>query len=103
MLKLIFYVPVESAEMVKAALFKIGAGKIGNYDQCSFETIGIGQFRPLKGATPNIGELGILEKIPEAKVEMVIDDIIVKEAIRVLNKVHPYETPAYQVLQCLDV
>jgi hypothetical protein len=103
MLKLIFYVPVESAEAVKTALFNIGAGKIGNYDQCSFETIGIGQFRALKGATPSIGELGILEKISEAKVEMVLDDIIVKEAIRVLKEVHPYETPAYQVLQCLDV
>lgn len=103
MLKLIFYVPVEFAEEVKNALFKTGAGKFGNYDQCSFETIGIGQFRALKGATPSIGELGILEKISEAKVEMVIDDIIVKEVIRVLNEVHPYETPAYQVLKCLDI
>ena len=57
MLKLIFYVPVESAETVKAALFNTGAGKIGNYDQCSFETLGMGQFRALPGANPSIGSL----------------------------------------------
>lgn len=103
MLKLTFYVPVDSAETVKNALFKVGVGKIGNYDQCSFETLGTGQFRPLNGANPHIGNVGIVEKISELRVEMVLDDNILKEAIVALKSSHPYETPAYDVIKCLDV
>lgn len=103
MMKLIFYVPVESAEAVKSALFSVGVGKIGHYDQCSFETLGVGQFRALKGANPSVGEVGILEKISELKVEMVLSDNILSEAVAALKKAHPYETPAYQVIECLDI
>lgn len=103
MLKLTFYVPVESAESVKNALFKTGAGKIGNYEHCSFQTLGIGQFIPLQGANPHIGQIEKLEKVEELRVEMVLDDIILGDAIKALKNSHPYETPAFDVVKCLDV
>lgn len=102
MLKLVFYVPVKKSEIVKTALFKLGVGRIGNYDSCCFETVGQGQFRPLNGANPSVGNVGKVEKVPEAKVEMVLDETIIEEAIKVLKEVHPYETPAYQVIRCED-
>lgn len=103
MLKLTFYVPVESAETVKNALFKVGVGKIGNYEHCCFETVGTGQFKPLAGANPSIGNVGSVEKVSELRVEMVLDDIILGDAIRALKNSHPYETPAFDVVKCLDV
>ncbi len=103
MLKLTFYVPVDSAQEVKDALFKVGAGKIGNYDSCAFESSGTGQFRALPGANPSIGKINVLEKISELRVEMVLDDNILTESIKALKDAHPYETPAYDVIQCLLV
>ena len=102
MLKLTFYVPVESCETVKNALFNVGVGRIGNYDQCSFETQGIGQFRPLDGANPTIGKQGLVEKISEVRVEMVLEDHILSKAVEALKSAHPYETPAYDVVKCME-
>nr|BDT28632.1 NGG1p interacting factor NIF3 [Bacteriovorax sp. HI3] len=101
--KLTFYVPLDSAEKVKSALFAVGVGKIGNYDSCSFETRGVGQFRALSGANPTIGNVGVVEKVEELRVEMVMDDTIVKEAVMALKKAHPYETVAYDVIKCVEV
>jgi hypothetical protein len=97
-----FYVPALQAGQVKAAMFRTGAGKIGNYEQCSFEFLGTGQFMPLKGATPFLGNTDELEKVNEVKVEMVCDKALIKEVIKALRDAHPYETPAYHVLECLD-
>jgi hypothetical protein len=96
MFKLEFYVPVEYAEKVKNAVFAAGGGRIGNYDCCSWETLGSGQFRPSYDANPFIGEAGNLEKTPELKVEMVCDDNLIDFVITALIDAHPYETPAYQ-------
>ncbi len=103
MLKLTFFVPKDSCEKVKEALFAVGAGKIGHYENCCFETEGIGQFKAMKGAHPSIGQVDILEKILEVRVEMVLNDIILNDVIRELKKHHPYETPAFDVVKCLDV
>jgi hypothetical protein len=103
MLKLTFYVPVDSKEQVKNALFTVGVGKIGHYDMCAFETEGQGQFRALTGANPTIGKIGNIEKISEVRVEMVMDDSILKEAVSALLRAHPYETPAYDIVKCLDL
>lgn len=102
MLKLTFYVPVESKEVVKNALFDVGVGRIGNYDRCSFETEGLGQFRALTGSNPTIGKVGDVEKISEVRVEMVMDDHILLEAVKALKNSHPYETPAYDVVKCME-
>jgi hypothetical protein len=102
MLKLIYYVPLKQSKMVKEELFKIGVGKIGNYDSCCFETQGIGQFRPLDGANPTLGRHNEIEKVEEVKVEMVLHEDIAQKAVSTLKAAHPYEEVAYQVFQCLD-
>lgn len=102
MYKLAFFVPVEHAESVKEAVFETGAGRIGNYEACCFQTRGIGQFRPLKGADPHIGQLGTLETVEEFKIELVCEDELIKAAIAALKLAHPYEEVAYDVWQLAD-
>lgn len=97
MYKVSFYVPVSFAEKVKVALFCAGAGRIGAYDKCCWETRGTGQFSALAGSNPAIGEHGVIETVQELKVEMVCCDEFIKEAIAALKKSHPYEVPAYEV------
>lgn len=103
MYKLCFYVPKDAAESVKSAVFSVGAGKIGDYDQCCWQVEGIGQFRALPGADPYIGEVGALESVTEMRVEMVVADADIQAVVQALREAHPYETPAYDVLQVIDI
>ena len=102
MYKLCFYVPENATDLVKNALFEAGAGKIGNYDCCCWQTLGTGQFRPLDNSNPTIGEIGLIESVAEFKVEMVCEDKYIKVAIKALKKAHPYEEPAYDVCKMED-
>lgn len=102
MYKLSFYVPTQNKEEVKTALFDIGVGKYKNYDSCSFETLGIGQFRPINEANPHIGSLGNIERVEEYKVEMICEDSLIKDAVKTLKKSHPYEEVAYEVFKLED-
>ena len=97
MYKLCFYVPENATDLVKNAVFEAGAGKIGNYDSCCWQTLGDGQFRPLDNSQPYIGQKGQLETVTEFKVEMVCADERIKAVIAALKKAHPYEEPAYEV------
>ncbi|MDR9440434.1 MAG: NGG1p interacting factor NIF3 [Halomonas sp.] len=97
MYKLTFYVPVAEAEAVKEAVFATGAGRIGDYEACCFQTRGTGQFRPLEGADPHIGRVGDLEQVEELKVELVCEDGLIRQAVDALKTAHPYEEPAYDV------
>lgn len=97
MYKLAFFVPVSDAEIVKEAVFASGAGRIGDYEACCFQTKGVGQFRPLDGADPHIGKVGELEQVEELKVELVCRDDLIRDAIAALKAAHPYEEPAYEV------
>ena len=99
MFKIIVFIPEEHTDSVKQALFKIGAGKIGNYDCCSFESKGIGQFRPLQGSKPFLGEENIVERVVEVKLEMVCSKGRIKEAIEAMKKAHPYEEIAYDIIK----
>ncbi len=109
MFKLVFFVPEPNLESVKAAVFKAGAGRIGDYDQCCWQTQGQGQFRPLAGSTPFIGDspsedekAGIITYVNEYRVEMVCDDLLIKPVIQALKAAHPYEEPAYDVWQLVS-
>lgn len=97
MYKLCVYVPETHLEVVKSALFEAGAGRIGHYDRCCWQVAGLGQFRPLAGSDPFIGESGRVETVPEYKVELVCEDAFVAAAVAALKRAHPYEEPAYQV------
>jgi len=96
---LCFYVPVEHAEFVKKAVFATGAGKIGNYEYCAWQTAGQGQFRPIHGANPTVGELDALSTVKELKVELVCEAGCIQGAVKALKRAHPYETPAYHVVK----
>ena len=99
MYKLVFFVPESHLEPVKAAVFATGAGKIGDYDCCCFETRGTGQFRPLSGANPFIGKAGTLERVEEVRVELVCEDHLIRAAVTALRQAHPYEEPAFDAWQ----
>lgn len=94
--KLEFYVPIENADAVKNAIFAAGAGKIGNYDCCCWQTTGTGQFRPCEGSNPYLGEQDQIETVEELKVELVCAPELIEPVIAALKDSHPYETPAYQ-------
>lgn len=99
MYQIVFYVPVSHVEEVKEALFKKGAGRYANYDCCCWQVLGQGQFRPLQGANPFIGQAEQVERFEEYKVEMICEDHLVDEVIQELKRVHPYEEPAYAVMK----
>jgi dinuclear metal center YbgI/SA1388 family protein len=92
-------VPNSHKDRVKTALTKAGAGKIGDYDSCTFESNGTGQFRPLNGADPHIGEVGTLESVEETKIETVVTKDNLSNVLNALFKAHPYEEVAYDVIK----
>jgi hypothetical protein len=102
MYKLCFYVPDTHLEIVKEAVFETGAGRIGDYDKCCWQTLGQGQFRPLAGSNPFLGKQGWVEQVSEYKVEMVCEEHLIEAAVEALLNAHPYEEPAFDVIQLED-
>ena len=97
MYKLAFFVPASHVEVVKAAVFAAGGGRIGDYDHCAWQTLGQGQFRPLDGSQPYLGQTGQVEVVEEWKVELVVADDLITQVVAARRQSHPYETPAYEV------
>ncbi len=95
MYQLCFYVPESHVESVKDALFGAGAGRIGDYERCAWQVLGDGQFRPMSGSAPFVGNQGQLEIVREFRVEMVCADERIEAAIGALLEAHPYEEPAF--------
>ena len=103
MLKLIYYVPESHLKTTKVAIFSAGAGGIGNYEHCAWQVLGTGQFKPVKGANPFIGELNTLEQIPEWRVETIVPEDKVKSVAQALKASHPYEEPAFEFIQMIEI
>lgn len=99
MYKLVFMVPAEYLEAVKAAVFEVGAGRIGAYEQCSWQCLGQGQFKPMQGSEPFLGRQGQLEQVDEYRVEMVCEDKVIAAAVTALKAAHPYEMPAFDIIK----
>jgi dinuclear metal center YbgI/SA1388 family protein len=93
--KLAVYVPTSHADQVREAMGRQGAGYIGDYSYCSFNTQGIGTFLPEQGATPFIGSVGKLERVQEVKIETVVPQKQLKRVIQAMLLAHPYEEVAY--------
>ena len=96
---LVIYVPEESLENVKTAVFTAGAGKIGNYSHCSWQVKGQGQFKPEIGSSPFKGEVNKLGKVDEYRWELVCPDRDIKNIVQAMLEAHPYETPAYHLVE----
>lgn len=103
MYKLSFYVPESNVEQVKNALFEKGAGRIGYYDCCAWQVKGEGQFRPLEGSAPTLGQLHQVEKIAEYLVEMVVPNEHIENVVATLKAVHPYEEPAFSFYKVNEI
>ena len=101
--KIITFVPTgPHLAVVHEALAAAGAGTIGDYSHCSFATAGTGQFKPLAGAHPTIGEIGTLERVAETRLEMVLPRHRRAAVIAALRAAHPYEEPAFDILELAD-
>lgn len=100
--KIIVTIPKENTENVREAICEAGAGIIGNYTNCSTSTSCLGTCRPNGKANPYIGTQGKLEYIEEDKLEVVCDVTKVKEVLKRLREVHPYEEPAIDIIPLLD-
>jgi len=96
-IKIAVFVPETHTDVVREAMGKAGAGKIGNYSFCSFSTKGVGRFKPEVGADPYIGEVGKFEEVIEEKIEMVCPREKLQEAIMAIKEVHPYDEVALDV------
>ena len=97
--KLVVFVPHDHADAVRSALAAAGAGAIGDYDQASFTTSGEGRFRPLDGARPAVGRVGEPEVVPESRIEVVLPRDRRRQVLEAVRSAHPYEEPAYDVLE----
>lgn len=96
--KLSVYVPIEHSTAVSSAMFDAGAGKIGNYSECSFEHTGIGTFKPSELANPFDGEIGMRNRIPETKIDVLVSSHSLNAVLEAMNQAHPYEEVAYDVI-----
>jgi hypothetical protein len=95
--KLVVFVPAEALEAVRDALFAAGAGRIGEYERCSWYTAGTGTFLAGDDASPAIGEPGREERVPELRLETVYPVEREGDVIAALSAAHPYEEPAFDL------
>jgi hypothetical protein len=95
--KLVVFVPREALDDVRDALFAAGAGRIGDYERCSWYTDGTGTFLGGDSTNPTIGERGREERVLELRLETVYPVEREAEVVRALRDVHPYEEPAFDL------
>jgi hypothetical protein len=100
--KLVWFVPAAGLEQTRDAVFEAGGGRIGDYERCSWYTAGTGTFFGAGGPAPAVGEAGRDEHVPELRVEVVVPEGRIRDAIVALRLAHPYEEPAYDVYPLLD-
>ncbi len=97
--KLVTFVPSAAADAVLDAVAAAGAARIGNYTHCSFRSEGTGTFFGGEGSTPVVGKRGELSREPEVRLEFLVPPAREAEAIRALLRTHPYEEPAFDVVE----
>ena len=100
--KLVWFVPADALEATRDAVFEAGAGRIGDYERCSWYTAGTGTFLGGDETDPAIGERGREEHVPELRVETVVPEELLDEVVAALCDAHPYEEPAYDVYPLVD-
>lgn len=101
--KWVVMVPSGAADSVRQALFDAGAGALGNYTECCWTTSGTGQFRPVGAADPALGVLGELEHVEESRIEVIAPRRSRDRVLAALRAAHPYEEPAFDVLELAEL
>jgi hypothetical protein len=99
--KLVVFVPREALDPVREALFAAGAGRIGDYERCSWYTAGTGTFRAGESTSPAIGERGREQRVAELRLETVFPEERQDDVVAALRSAHPYEEPAFDVYPLL--
>jgi hypothetical protein len=99
--KLVVFVPPEALDRVRDALFDAGAGRIGDYERCSWYAEGTGTFLGGESTKPAIGEAGREERVPELRLETVFPADLHEHVVAALRDAHPYEEPAFDVYELL--
>ncbi len=97
--KLVVFVPEDALDAVRDALFAAGAGRIGDYERCSWYTAGTGTFLGGEGTAPAVGEAGVEERVPELRLETVFPAERQVSVLGALRDAHPYEEPAFDVYE----
>jgi len=92
------YVPEKNAEDVRKALFESGAGRVGNYTDCSFNSTGIGTYKGNEQSNPVIGERHCLQKVSELKITVSFEKHLENDVLKTLFSSHPYEEVAYEII-----
>jgi hypothetical protein len=100
--KLIVFLPREALDSVRSALFDAGAGRIGDYEHCSWYTEGTGTFLGGEGTSPSVGQAGREERVAELRLETVFPAEQQDEVIAALRDAHPYEEPAFDIYELLS-
>jgi hypothetical protein len=97
--KLVVFVPADALDSVRDALFEAGAGRIGDYERCSWYTEGMGTFVGGESTDPTVGKSGREERVPELRLETVFPADRHGEVVAALRAAHPYEEPAFDVYE----
>jgi hypothetical protein len=101
--KLVWFVPADALDATREAVFDAGAGRIGDYERCSWYTAGTGTFLGGEETEPALGERGREEHVPELRVETVVPEELVEDVVDALRAAHPYEEPAYDLYPLADL
>ena len=100
--KVTTFVPESSADAVRLAMGDAGAGRIGNYEHCSFSIHGEGRFVGNEDSHPVIGAAGALTVVPEVQVNAIVDGTHLSKVVAAMKAAHPYEEVAYEVLNIVE-
>ena len=95
--KLVVFVPLDALDAVREAIFAAGAGRIGEYERCSWYTEGTGTFLGGESTSPSVGAAGREERVPELRLETVYPVDREPEVVQALREAHPYEEPAFDL------
>ena len=102
LLKLVVFVPLTHAEAVREAICQAGAGHIGQYSCCTFQTAGTGTFLPLPGTRPFLGQQGQLAFASEVRLETIVPQSRLQAVVQAMMAAHPYEEVAYDLYQVVN-
>jgi hypothetical protein len=100
--KLVVFVPREALDAVRAALFEAGAGRIGDYERCSWYTEGTGTFFGGEGTSPSVGQAGREERVAELRLETVFPATRQAAVVAALREAHPYEEPSFDIYELVS-
>lgn len=101
--KLVVFVPLSHADVVRAALGEAGAGVIGNYSHCSFSSRGVGRYRAGANSQPFIGSTGEFGEAEEERIEVVVEKAKLRDVVTAMRRVHPYDEVAFDIYDLVDI